>query len=315
MTAVARKPRLWWRVLGIGLALWAVTVAALWLTKNTALVPSVIFVGSFLTPLTLSVWLIERERYSGVSPDRAPSSLTISRLVLAFVAAGVLGVACSAVLESLLPSGRVSVYYLGVAVIEESVKLAAVWWLARDFGSYSRRDGMVLGACVGFGFAAFETAGVSFDILIQTRQSDAQHLLALLATEFDRSLLTPVGHGLWTALVAGALFASARNSRLRLSWYLIGWWALAVLLHFLWDASGPLSKALAYAVTNHPVSWAGLDIDQLPAATVGQVRLADVLQTLVMVGSALPALWLARYEWRKGRARTAGEPAGVDGLR
>ena len=103
--------------------------------------------------------------------------------------------------------------------------------------------------------------------------------------------------------------------RAALSWYLVGWWALAVLLHFLWDVAGPLSKALAYVITDHPVSWANLDINRLPAATVGQVRLADILQTLVMVGSALPALWLARYEWRKGRAPTAGEPARVDRLR
>jgi RsiW-degrading membrane proteinase PrsW (M82 family) len=314
MTA-SRKPRLWWRVLGVGIALWILTVAALWLTKNTALVPSVIFIGSFLTPLTLSIWLFEREQYSGVSPEGSASSLTVPVLVVAFVAAGVLGVAVSAVLESLLPSGRVSVYYLGVAVIEESVKLAAVWWLARGFARYSRRDGMVLGACVGFGFAAFETAGVTFNILIQTSQSDSQHLLSLLATEVDRSLLAPVGHGLWTALLAGALFASARNSRLRLSWYLLGWWALVVLLHFLWDVAQSLSKVLAYAITDHTMRWADLDLDQLPAATEGQVRIADVLQTLVMVGSALPALWLARHEWRKGRTRTDGESPQVERLR
>lgn len=311
VAAVPRKPRLWWRVLAIGVVLWIVTVAALWWTKNTALVPSVIFVGSFLTPLTLSVWLVEREQYSGVSPDGAVSSLTLSRLVVAFVAAGVLGVAVSALLESLLPSSRVSVYYLGVAVIEESVKLAAVWWLARGFDTYSRRDGMVLGACVGFGFAAFETAGVGFDVLIQTQASDAQHLLSLISSELVRSLLTPVGHGLWTALLGGALFASARNSRLRLSWNLLGWWLIVVLLHFLWDEALPLSKALAYAATSHPVSLASLEANRLPTPTHNQVRLANVLEGVVLMCSAVPALWLARRQWLKGRAAATGNASGV----
>jgi RsiW-degrading membrane proteinase PrsW (M82 family) len=46
-----------------------------------------------------------------------------------------------------------------VGLIEEAVKLGALWLLAR----YTMRDGMVLGATVGFGFAALESAGYAFN--------------------------------------------------------------------------------------------------------------------------------------------------------
>ena len=93
-------------------------------------------------------------------------------------------------------------WFPGVAVIEETIKIAIVWWLARSLKAYYLRDGMVLGACVGFGFAAFETSGYAFNALIQ---ADDTKIPPVVETQLVRGLLTPVGHGLWTALLAAAL--------------------------------------------------------------------------------------------------------------
>jgi RsiW-degrading membrane proteinase PrsW (M82 family) len=98
------------------------------------------------------------------------------------------------------------------------------------------RDGIVLGATVGFGFAALESAGYAFTALFTMEGLSLQNLVE---TEVLRGLLTPVGHGLWTAILGGVLFrTAARTGRLRLSGALVGWYLLVVLLHSLWDASG-----------------------------------------------------------------------------
>src|SRR4029453_3039057 len=60
------------------------------------------------------------------------------------------------------PSGPA---YAGVGLIEEAVKLAALWLLARRLPRYTMRDGIVLGAAVGLGFAALESAGYAFNAL------------------------------------------------------------------------------------------------------------------------------------------------------
>jgi protease PrsW len=53
-----------------------------------------------------------------------------------------------------------------------------------------------------------------------------------------RGILTPLGHGLWTAILGGALFeAAAHYGRPRLTRAVLGWYALVGLLHALWDAS------------------------------------------------------------------------------
>ena len=100
--------------------------------------------------------------------------------------------------------------YVGVGLIEEAVKLAALWLLARRLPRYTVRDGMVLGAAVGFGFAALESAGYAFTALFS---SNGLSLLNLVETEALRGVLAPVGHGLWTAILGGALFATAARSR------------------------------------------------------------------------------------------------------
>lgn len=307
-SATPHRPRLWWHVLGYGLALWLISVAALAITDNTTLVPSVIFLGSFLTPIAATVWLVERQQYTGAAPGGDPSELTPLLLVAGFIGAGVLGVAVSSIVESLIPTPSTAVFYLGVAVIEETVKIAIVWWLARGFTSYHRRDGMVLGACVGLGFAAFETAGYAFTALIQEPDASADSLVTVIGTQVTRALLAPVGHGLWTALLAGALFAAARNSRLRVTWGVLGWWLVVVGLHFVWDEARDVATVLAQRITGPTLG----DLDAGPGAAARTLVVTGVLQAVLLGLCALVGLWLARHEWIKGRATVAGFPHGPD---
>ena len=107
------------------------------------------------------------------------------------------------------------------------------------------RDGMVLGAVVGAGFAAFESAGYALQTLLDNLQE--QTVIAILEIEAFRAVLAPFGHITWTALIGGALFASTREGRFRVSRGLVLTILGVVALHALWDQSGwsvMLTKAL-----------------------------------------------------------------------
>ena len=232
----------WARVLASGLLLWVATVVITFATGNANLVPTIILLGSFLVPVTFVVYAF----------GRADEVLTAQRIFTAFIYGGVLGVLGATVLEATLlgqPSGLLS--YVGVGLIEEAVKLAALWLLARRLPWYTARDGMVLGAAVGFGFAALESAGYAFTALFG---SSGLSLLNLVETEALRGILAPFGHGLWTAILGGVLFASvarSRRSRPRLTGSLVGWYLLMVLLHALWDASSSIAYWLTLLLTGH----------------------------------------------------------------
>jgi RsiW-degrading membrane proteinase PrsW (M82 family) len=177
---------LWRRCLGIGLALWALTAVLTYATKNTTLLPTLILLGSFLVPVTFVLWAYERHG----------RDLGAHLILGCFLTGGTLGLLGASVMEYYLL--RPSLWmYVGVGLIEEAVKLAALMFvLRRQTRIRGLRAGLVLGATVGFGFAALESAGYAFDAAVSLRGVD---LRALLETEILRGVLAPFGHGLWTA--------------------------------------------------------------------------------------------------------------------
>jgi RsiW-degrading membrane proteinase PrsW (M82 family) len=105
---------------------------------------------------------------------------------------------------------------------------------------------MVLGAVVGAGFAAFESAGYALQTLLDNLQE--QTVIAILEIEAFRAVLAPFGHITWTALIGGALFASTREGRFRVSRGLVLTILGVVALHSLWDQSSGWSVMLTKAL-------------------------------------------------------------------
>ena len=210
-----RHGRQWLRVFVVGLLLWAASVVVTFATGNTNLVPTVILLGSFLVPVTFVVYAFERH---------ADQVVTAQRIFAAFVYGGVLGVLGASVLEAAFLKQPSVATYLGVGLIEEAVKLAALWLLAWRLPRYSMRDGIVLGAAVGLGFAALESAGYAFNALFTMEGLSLENLVE---TEVLRGLLTPLGHGLWTAILGGVLFRTAAEGAgcgCRGRWSAGMWW-------------------------------------------------------------------------------------------
>jgi protease PrsW len=281
-----RHRRAWVRIFAGGLALWVAAVVVTFITGNANLVPTVILLGSFLVPVTFVAYAFEH---------RASDRLTEHTIFVAFVYGGVLGVLGASLLEVPIAGNESPLTFAGVGLIEEFCKLAALWWVARRLGDYQVRDGIVLGATVGFGFAAFETAGYAFNALFTIR---GLSLGGVVETEVLRGILTPVGHGLWTGILGGVLFHSARSGRLRLTGSLLGWYLVVSALHAFWDASGGIAALLVLIVTSATQSDP-MALGRVASPTAEQIHLYTTLSWSflavdAMVGLALLWVWARR---------------------
>jgi RsiW-degrading membrane proteinase PrsW (M82 family) len=274
---------IWLRILLCGLALWLATVVVTYLTGNINLVPTMVLLGSFLVPVTFVAWAFER---------RESGELTPGLVLSTFVTGGVLGVLSASLLETYLlhPSPGL---FIGVGLIEEASKLIALMVLTRGLRTKSLRDGMILGATVGFGFAAFESAGYAFTAMFTV---NGLSLIQVVQTELLRGLLAPFGHGLWTAILGGVLFSASSRDRFAITGRLVLAYLGVSLLHGLWDSMHSFALYLTLRFTTgeqYVPTWQGWLVEPTPA----QVNVFTALEwgglTLVaLIGVGwLVALW------------------------
>lgn len=284
----------------VGFLAWAAAILALYDTADPTVVPTVILIGSFLMPVTFLTWVFERQYETSTTGKRAPTALNAGRVALAFLVSGVFGISIAAVLETFLLANHPAIFYGGVALIEELIKVVLIIVVGRGLPYYLRRDGMVLGAAVGFGFAAFESAGYAFNTVIQAHGVE---LSMIVETEAVRGLLTPFGHGLWTALVGGALFraAAGNHNRFRITGGVVGWFVVAVALHALWDMAAGISVALTYLVSGQPISISDVEQGRLGDPTHWQAHLDGIFDFVLLGLCAIAGLWVATLQWREGR--------------
>ena len=100
---------------------------------------------------------------------------------------------------------------------------------------------MILGAAAGMGFAALESSGYVFTGFVQSGGS----LSALVLVTLLRGLLSPVGHGTWTAILASVLFREGMPNRFRINRSVLGAYLSVVVLHGLWDGVPQLLTVIA----------------------------------------------------------------------
>jgi protease PrsW len=290
---IQKAPR-WPRVFATGLALWIGTVLVTFATRNSNLIPAVILLGSFLVPVTFVTYAFARA-------DRV---VTAQRVFTAFVVGGLLGVLAASIVEDALLRHASMLAYPGIGLIEEGVKLAALWLLARRLPFYTARDGMVLGAAVGFGFAAFESAGYAFNAMFTAH---GLSLVDLVETEALRGVLTPLGHGLWTAILGGALFAvAARRGRPRLGGAVLGWYLVVAALHAIWDAAQSIAVLVTLLLTGTESQWLQVESGQRTGITTSQMDLVTAGTWAVMALDGLMGVLLLFYRWYRSAPRVGG---------
>lgn len=285
----------WRSVLLVGFVLWLASVIVTGTTDNVNMIPTVILLGSFLVPVTGVIWYLDHYE----SP-----TLTFRLVVYAFIVGGTLGVLMASLAESLLLSDGLFVYF-GVGFIEELVKLLALVFVARKLGTYRFRDGIVLGATVGFGFAALESSGYALTALIvPTQNGVGLSLGSLVSAEVLRGILSPVGHGLWTAVVGGVLFHAARNGHLKITGGVVGAYVFVAILHGLWDSMRGIAIILTEILTASRQQELALTSGQRMTPTASQIHLFQGIELAGMAIISIIGFVYLVWEWHR-----AGRPS------
>ncbi|GAA4380967.1 PrsW family glutamic-type intramembrane protease [Paeniglutamicibacter cryotolerans] len=298
-TAHTKRHGWWWKTLVVGFVLWGLTVWVTAVTLNSNLIPTLILLGSFLVPFCVVMFVLER----------VSGNLSTIQVIRAFVIGGICGVLGASLLESDLKSSVFT--YVGVGFIEEFVKGAILLVVGWRILPKTAGQGALLGAAVGAGFAAFESAGYAFNSVITAQGLD---LVTMLQTEALRAILTPVGHVLWTAILGAALFGAARGRKhYRFAFSIIGAYVGVALLHGLWDSLGGLTTLLALLITGTTI--ADLKFGFITAGS--QAHAASLASILYVVGIVITAvigilvLWLIlRHHHKADRAHAVTTASG-----
>lgn len=209
---------------------------------SITLLPGLIIVGSFAMPTAVLIFFFE------VNLPRNVSIVAVLRMVF-------LGGAAS-LLFSLLGFELFDFPWLGAMVagiVEEPAKLLAVVLVARQVQHRFILNGMLFGAAIGAGFAAFESAGYALvAALFALDNGDVVDNIIL------RGLLSPFGHVVWAAITAGALWRVKGSQPLRVEhlqdarfWRVM---LLAMVLHATWNSPMPGFLYVKFVVLG-AVAW------------------------------------------------------------
>jgi RsiW-degrading membrane proteinase PrsW (M82 family) len=195
--------------------------------SNIIVIPGLLFVGAFAVPFACLIFFWEMN---------APQNVSLYQTVKLLFTGGILSI-----LISLLFFNNVSFLssWLGASsagIVEESGKLLTVLALMRNKQKYPWiLNGLLFGAAVGTGFAAFESAGYAFVALLEYGSVDVA-----LGNIVVRGILAPFGHIIWTAITAAAIWRLKGFDKFR--WELlqeksfIRLFLLVVVMHMLWNA-------------------------------------------------------------------------------
>lgn len=219
------KPWLFSRMLLVTAVLSCVLIMGFRMFSNENLLPGIIFVGSFAVPVSVLIFFLEMN-----APRNASIFMVMSLLFLGGVAS---------LIVTLLFFERLDfLSFLGASaagIIEETAKLLCVVLIMGKFTRYKWvLNGLLFGAAIGTGFAAFESAGYAFRIMLGAGVDSGVDNIVL------RGVLAPFGHIIWTGNAAAALWLVKGEQAFRWSMLKDGRFlrvfASSMVLHMLWNA-------------------------------------------------------------------------------
>jgi RsiW-degrading membrane proteinase PrsW (M82 family) len=194
--------------------------------ENTNLIPGLIMVGSFAVPIATLIFFVE------INARRNVSLYQVIRLLFL---GGILSIIFSLILFEL--TANLKLGWLGASVagmVEEPGKLLALFIVVNIPKYKYKLNGLLFGAAIGTGFAAFESAGYALrQGLISTDM--------MKDTIMVRGMLSPFGHIAWTAMCGAALWRVKGESKFAFEMVkderFLKVFGFAVVLHMLWNTS------------------------------------------------------------------------------
>ena len=244
------KPWIFTRMMMASLVLYFLLWIGWRVWNNTTLLPGLMIVGSFAIPISTLVLFIE------LNVVRNVSLYMVARLAF-------LGGIISLLIAHLLPviPSLFSLLFpdwsalLGDSVagpLEETAKVLAMVAVASAAKYSYKLNGLLVGAAVGTGFSAFESAGYAFNILLVGNGVDD-----MVQNINLRGLLSPFSHIVWSAIAGCALWRVINGQKFQ--WRMlcdekfIRLLLVPVILHMIWNS--PLQ--LPYFGTNIIVGLGG----------------------------------------------------------
>ena len=220
--------------------LWAtiLTIITLIMAFNNArILPGFFMLAAFGVPVSMVLLFLECDVTRRVSIWKT-AGVFIAGGVFSLLATTILGnTDVGATIYGTLDAG-------GAGPIEETAKLLILIPFLGNTRKYpSVLNGLLLGAAVGAGFAAFETAGYLFnDAFMASLVNGASWEDALgvsTGLAINRAIFAPFCHIAWTASIGGALWKARGESvgigsalSKKTTWGVI---LLAMFLHLLWN--------------------------------------------------------------------------------
>lgn len=231
------------------------------LFNNANAYPGLIIVGAFTVPFTTMVLFLEVNAFRNIS---------VYDVMKFFLVGGCASLVVTLFLFNLeMVDADVSSTWgaMMVGVIEELGKLIIVYVLMKQLFSCNYiLCALLVGACVGAGFAAFESAGYAMRPMLEISNIAGAYGMGIPTDEmmdivtnsiYLRGLLAPGGHVAWAAISGAALVIAKgagpltsdvfSNSRF---WKIF---LIPIVLHGLWDA--PIFEGFLKLITLIVVVW------------------------------------------------------------
>lgn len=194
---------------------------------NLNFLPAMIMLGAFAIPVTVLMFFYEINLFRNIP---------FYKVVKYFVLGGALSLIFTILLSTLGFNMDISTYSgaLMVGLIEEVAKAIVVaLFLFKSKKSNYILDGLLIGAAVGAGFAAFETAGYILRFGLSSGNAAMLNIIKL------RGFLAPGGHVAWAAIEGAALmyvkgFDKLDKKHLNDKRFLLIC-LIPILLHGIWD--------------------------------------------------------------------------------
>lgn len=234
------KPWLFSRMLLISVAISVLLIIGFRTFENPNLVPGLMFIGSFAVPVSTLIFFLEMN---------APRNISVFMVMALAFLGGVTSLFVALIFFDRLHFLSDLMSASAAGIIEEVAKVLVVVLIAGRFTRYKWiLNGLLFGAAIGMGFAAFESAGYAY------RSTSFEGMVDNLVL---RGLLSPFMHIVWTANAAAALWMVKGDKKFNWN-MLVDMRFLRVLLssmvlHMIWNANFTLLEIPVFYDIKYPI--------------------------------------------------------------
>lgn len=221
------QPWLWSRVLvGLGMAFFMLMLCCE-IFDNINALPGTIILGSFMVPVAVLVFFFELN---------TPKNISFYNVLKIFLVGGCASLLFTLFLFSIVPDSEGQfLWAILVGIVEEIGKagIVAYFIFSEKKDAKYNVNGLLIGAAVGAGFAAFESGGYALNFFLQGGYDTMMDVI------FLRAVLAPGGHVVWAAMAGYAMMIAKGDEPMSLNvfaqakFWKIFW--LPVAMHAIWD--------------------------------------------------------------------------------